>query len=298
MEYCTIANNVTWQSINAFNNQIRIRNNNSNKNNNEKYAQRLQRMYNYKSPLLEQSHQSHQQYKQIWLEIGFGNGSNLLANARQHPHILFIGCEIHQPGVSTILRQMEDQLEVYEAASTRYALIESPSCTNIRILSSCDGIKLLLHLPNNYITNVLITFPDPWPNEHDCRCRVVQVEVLREMHRMLVNNSSSADGSGGGSGDDDGEAGSGRVYIATDATCFNDWMRKIFNQEEAASAATSNNNDEKEEDQSINTGATHSNWKEVIPTPDRESWLPIISYYEQKGLDEGRHTMLQCWEKI
>ena len=124
------------------------------------------------------------------------------------------------------------------------------------------------------------------------------------MHRILVNNSADGrkgnddgdDGSGGG----DGEAGSGRVYIATDATCFNDWTRNIFNQEVAAAAATSNNNDEKEEDQSNNTGATntHSNWKEVIPTPDRESWLPIISYYEQKGLDEGRHTMLQCWEKI
>ena len=206
-------------------------------------------------------------------------------------------------GISTVLRQMEQQLEVYEAASTRYTLIESPSVANIQILSSCDGIKLLLHLPNNYITNVFITFPDPWPNEHDCRCRVVQVEVLREMHRVLVNSSGAdrrmgndCDGSGSGGGDD--EAGSGRVYIATDATCFNDWTRNIFNQEIAATAAaTPNNDDEKEKDQS-NTGATHSNWKEVIPTPNRASWLPIISYYEQKGLDEGRHTMLQCWEKI
>ena len=123
------------------------------------------------------------------------------------------------------------------------------------------------------------------------------------MHRVLVSSSGGDgrmgnDDDGSGSGVGDGEAGSGRVYIATDATCFNDWTRKIFHQEEATAAATSNNNDEEEEDQSNTTDATHSNWKEVIPTPDRESWLPIISYYEQKGLDEGRHTMLQCWEKI
>ena len=39
-------------------------------------------------------------------------------------------------------------------------------------------------------------------------------------------------------------------------------------------------------------------WKEVTPTPNRSSWLPVVSYYEQKGIDEGRKTMLQCWEKI
>ena len=37
-------------------------------------------------------------------------------------------------------------------------------------------------------------------------------------------------------------------------------------------------------------------WEEVVPCPDRENWLPAVSYYEQKGLDEGRSTMLQCWQ--
>jgi len=66
----------------------------------------------------------------------------------------------------------------------------------------------------------------------------------------------------------------GKVFVATDAECFSDWTRKIFAQE-----------------------SSNGDWQELSPCPDRSTWLPIVSYYEQKGIDEGRHTMLQCWMK-
>ena len=75
-----------------------VSSNKHNSSNNEKYAQKLNDMYQYECPL------PSQEYKQIWLEIGFGSGLNLLANAKQHPDILFLGCEIHQPGVGTSSR--------------------------------------------------------------------------------------------------------------------------------------------------------------------------------------------------
>ena len=53
-----------------------------------------------------------------------------------------------------------------------------------------------------------------------------------------------------------------------------------------------------DEDEDHGKTMTTRHWKEVTPTPDRSSWLPVVSYYEQKGIDEGRKTMLQCWEKI
>jgi tRNA G46 methylase TrmB len=33
----------------------------------------------------------------------------------------------------------------------------------------------------------------------------------------------------------------------------------------------------------------------VEPTPHRSTWLPVVSKYEQKGYDEGRSTHLSCW---
>jgi len=218
-----------------------VSSNKQNSDNNEKYAQKINDMYQYECPL------PSQEYKQIWLEIGFGSGLNLLANAKQHPDILFLGCEIHQPGVGTILQNIEKELNASETPTST----SSSPYQNIRILPG-DGIKLLKHFPANYIDAILITFPDPWPNENEHDWRVIQSGILKEMQSVLVS--------------------CGRVYVATDAECFNDWTRYCIKDT--------------------------PHWKEVTPTPNRSSWLPVVSYYEQKGLDEGRKTMLQCWEKI
>lgn len=197
---------------------------------NQKYASKFQHMNEFTNI------RPARQYNQVWLEIGFGNGANVFANALNNPDTLYIGSEIHQPGLGTLAQKIETD----------------DSVQNIRILPG-DGIKLLYHLPNKYLDAVLITFPDPWPKEFHARWRVVQTETIKEMKRVL--NAY------------------GRVFVATDAVGFNDWSRIIF----------TNENDD---------------WSEVIPCPPREKWLPIVSYYEEKGLNEGRHTMLQCWQVI
>ena len=267
-------------------------NNNSSKKNNEKYAQKLQDMYSYKCPLL-----PYKQYKEIWLEIGFGNGDNILANSKQYKDdVLFIGCEIHQPGVGAVLRQMEmeiygknddDNLDRAEIIQPTSFQASSSYYQNIRIVP-CDGIKLLSHLPNNYIDKILVTFPDPWPNECHVQWRVIQREVLREMHRVLKC------------------CGGGRVYVATDDECFYDWARMIFHQESMSCDDAAIDGENRDGTNKKDHGATTQDddqstiecrWKEIVPTPERASWLPVVSHYEQKGLDEGRCTMLQCWEK-
>lgn len=226
---------------------------------NQKHKEKIDLMYNNKSPLVPRC------YEEIWLEIGFGNGDNIIANAKRDPNILFIGSEIHQPGIGTVLRQMELELGAVEeekkvdnptiSQTTKESELDlyKRACQNIRILPG-DGIKLLSHLPCQYLDQIMITFPDPWPKSGHSHWRVVQNDSLMEMHRVLKDN--------------------GLVFVATDSDVFYEWTRIIFEQESSKGV-----------------------WQEVCPCPDRTNWLPIVSYYEQKGIDEGRHTMLHCWKK-
>ena len=236
---------------------------------NAKHAQKIQSMYSNKSPLIPR------EFERIVLEIGFGSGDNILANAIRDESTLFVGSEIHQPGCGTVLQKMEAEMGLKTSTASSDTeekkvdavpistgnrnsnndQMETIPYQNVRILQG-DGIKLLSHLPCNYLESILITFPDPWPKEGHSHWRVIQTNVLEEMHRVLQCN--------------------GKVYVATDAVCFNDWTRSIFTTQEASKG----------------------DWEEVTPCPDRSTWLPIVSYYEQKGIDEGRHTMLQCWKRV
>lgn len=231
---------------------------------NAKYAQKIKSMYSNKSPLVPRK------FDKIYLEIGFGSGDNILANSMRDKDTLFVGSEIHQPGCGSVLQKMEAEMGLKVKAvssdieekkidstsiSTEHSdnpSIETMPYQNVRILQG-DGVKLLSHLPCEYLDAILITFPDPWPKEGHSHWRVVQPNVLVEMHRVLKCD--------------------GKVFVATDAECFNDWTRNIFMQE-----------------------SSKGDWEEVCPCPDRSTWLPIVSYYEQKGINEGRHTMLQCWK--
>jgi tRNA (guanine-N(7)-)-methyltransferase len=213
----------------------------------KKYADKFLDMVAFKNALPDR------EYKEKWLEIGFGNGDNIVANARARNHILFMGSEIHQPGIGALSQKIEQGLET------------DNSIENIRILPG-DGIKLLSHLPDNYLDAILITFPDPWPRDIHARWRVIQTETIHQMTRVL-----SADG---------------RVFIATDVECFDSWTREIF---------TKGNSNEAYKEVKL-TKEVLRVWKEIIPCPAREEWLPVVSYYEQKGINEGRHTMLQCWK--
>ena len=299
-----------------------------------------------------------QSYKQKWLEIGFGSGDNILANSKNNPSTLFMGSEIHQPGIGTVLRRMETEVGVDKnleenKAGTKTTIKESdavektqsPECDviedvslsalnirdnsiddipslpqnleqthvpyqNVRILPG-DGIKLLSHLPSNYLDAILITFPDPWPGNYYVQWRVIQKEMLNEMRRVL---KTSCRKNGTANNSEEGKAGCncdnscyGRAFIATDAECFDSWTRQIFSQESCSKATGNESLVTATDDNACVKGAADSTtttkdrissmvWKEVLPCPDRNEWLPIVSYYEQKGMDEGRHTMLQCWQ--
>ncbi|KAL3791880.1 hypothetical protein HJC23_010740 [Cyclotella cryptica] len=212
------------------------------------YTDKFQEMVDFKNILPDR------EYKEKWLEIGFGNGDNLLANARARNHILFMGSEIHQPGIGALAQKIE------------HGLTKDTAVDNIRIIPG-HGIKLLSHLPDNYLDVILITFPDPWPRDIHARWRVIQTETIQEMKRVLSSD--------------------GRVFVATDDKCFDSWAREIFTKGSFGVPMEHEKHLPKEEQRV---------WKELIPCPTREEWLPAVSYYERKGINEGRRTMLQCWE--
>lgn len=81
----------------------------------------------------------------VWLEIGFGGGEHLAAQAATHPDIGYIGCEPFLNGVSSLL-----------------VLLDAGGQRNVRIFA--DDARLLLQaLPEASLAGAFLLFPDPWP---------------------------------------------------------------------------------------------------------------------------------------
>ena len=76
----------------------------------------------------------------VWLEIGFGAGEHLVAQAEKYPDINFIGCEPYINGVAKLLSEIKEK-----------------SITNIRIYND-DARFLLEKLAPNSIDKVFILF--------------------------------------------------------------------------------------------------------------------------------------------
>lgn len=91
----------------------------------------------------------------VWLEIGFGGGEHLMAQAKAHPEIGFIGCEPFINGVVKLL-----------AALVREGL------DNIRVHAD-DARPLLAALRLGSIGRAFILFPDPWPKKRHHKRRFV-----------------------------------------------------------------------------------------------------------------------------
>jgi tRNA (guanine-N7-)-methyltransferase len=104
---------------------------------------------------------------EIRLEIGFGGGEYLAAQAEAHPRIGFIGCEPFVNGMAKAL-----------------ALIEARDLANIR-LHLGDAVMVLDWLPTNSLAGVDLVYPDPWPKRRHWKRRFVQERTIADMVRIL-----------------------------------------------------------------------------------------------------------------
>jgi tRNA (guanine-N7-)-methyltransferase len=103
----------------------------------------------------------------VRLEIGFGGGEHLMAEASSHPRLGFIGCEPFINGMAKIL-----------------ALIEAGANDNVRLCAG-DAIELLAWLPEASIVQVDLLYPDPWPKRRHWKRRFVQDRTIALLARAL-----------------------------------------------------------------------------------------------------------------
>jgi len=103
----------------------------------------------------------------VRLEIGFGGGEHLVAQAEQHPRIGFIGVEPFVNGMAKAL-----------------AAIEAKALANI-LLHFGDATFLLEWLPPAALARVDLLYPDPWPKRRHWKRRFVQDRSVAEIARVL-----------------------------------------------------------------------------------------------------------------
>jgi tRNA (guanine-N7-)-methyltransferase len=104
----------------------------------------------------------------VWLEIGFGGGEHLVAQAAANPDTGFIGCEPFVEGVAKAIAGIEDN-----------------GLTNVRLWP--DDARLLLDaFAPASIARVFILFPDPWPKRRQQKRRLVQPDVVAGLARILA----------------------------------------------------------------------------------------------------------------
>jgi len=106
--------------------------------------------------------------RSIRLEIGFGGAEHLIAEARRHPDIGYIGAEAFLNGVAKATVAISDA-----------------GLTNVR-LHGDDVLPLLDRLPEACVERVDLLYPDPWPKRRHWKRRFVQADNIDRIARVLA----------------------------------------------------------------------------------------------------------------
>lgn len=122
---------------------------------------------------------------EVWLEIGFGGGEHMAAQAAMHPQALILGAEPFVNGAASAVRHIDER-----------------KLDNVR-LHHGDARDLIAALPDACLERVFILFPDPWPKARHHKRRLIQPEVLSALARVLKPG--------------------GRLRFATDWADYADW---------------------------------------------------------------------------
>jgi len=125
------------------------------------------------------------------LEIGFGNGEQLLWSAQHEPDKDFIGIEVHRPGVGRLMNGLA-----------------SDNVDNVRLYNH-DAVEVLEHcVAQGSLAEVRIYFPDPWPKTRQQKRRLIQPEFLALLATRVARG--------------------GRLHLATDWADYAEHMRSAL----------------------------------------------------------------------
>ena len=104
----------------------------------------------------------------VWVEIGFGGGEHLAAQAERNPDVLLLGAEPFVNGQASLLAQ-----------------VEAARLDNVRIHPG-DARELLAALPDASAERLFILFPDPWPKARHHKRRLIHADTVTEFARVLA----------------------------------------------------------------------------------------------------------------
>jgi tRNA (guanine-N7-)-methyltransferase len=125
------------------------------------------------------------------MEIGFGNGEQLLWSALHEPDKDFLGVEVHRPGVGRLLN----------ALSAR-------NVDNVRLYNS-DVVGVLdTAIAPQALSEVRIYFPDPWPKKRQNKRRLIQPDFAARLASCVAPG--------------------GRLHLATDWADYAAHMREVL----------------------------------------------------------------------
>ena len=125
------------------------------------------------------------------LEIGFGNGEQLLWSALHEADKDFLGVEVHRPGVGRLLNALA-----------------AHNVDNVRLYNS-DVVGVLdAAIAPGALHEVRIYFPDPWPKKRQNKRRLIQPDFAATLAARVAPG--------------------GRLHLATDWADYAAHMREVL----------------------------------------------------------------------
>lgn len=102
------------------------------------------------------------------LEIGFGMGDSLFAEAEQNPQLNYLGIEVYPAGVGKLL-----------GASA------SANLHNVRVFKADAQDVIDKCIKDETISQIKILFPDPWQKTRHNKRRIIQPQFIEKIYRIL-----------------------------------------------------------------------------------------------------------------
>lgn len=126
------------------------------------------------------------------LEIGFGDGNNLIEKAMANSNMNFFGIEVFKSGLASVLKQMQIH-----------------DLQNICLFYG-DAKDFLVKIEKPFFDFIFILFPDPWPKKKHWKRRLIDQNFLNLIKKNLREK--------------------GRLIVKTDWQDYADDIKKNFSE--------------------------------------------------------------------